>query len=251
MIAAAVASGALSCGQCPVASRVTSRLPGIRGVDEGADLARGDHVLRALAATSVGTATAARSSRLSDRNVVRAKTRAIAGSVRQKLLVSSSPELRPVRVAHDHRRHRRGPAQVVAVQRLQQLVDVLAAEPAAVAVVVDVAGRGRHQHQRGEPLRRPPRGQHPDHRADRVPDEHDVAAGPAPRRSPARPRRSPPASRSARGSTPTGPNGPRRRGRTAPPGTRSASAGTTSRHMFWSQPNPCASIDAPAVGAAR
>jgi pimeloyl-ACP methyl ester carboxylesterase len=42
-------------------------------------------------ATRVGRRTLARSARLSDRNVARAKTRAIVGSVRQKLLVSSSP----------------------------------------------------------------------------------------------------------------------------------------------------------------
>ena len=39
----------------------------------------------------MGTATAPRSSRLSDRNVTRAKRAAISGSVRQKLFVSSSP----------------------------------------------------------------------------------------------------------------------------------------------------------------
>ena len=41
--------------------------------------------------TSAGTVTDARSARLSDRNVARANTRAILGSVRQKLLVSSWP----------------------------------------------------------------------------------------------------------------------------------------------------------------
>ena len=40
--------------------------------------------------TSVGTATPARSARLSERNVTRANWRAMSGSVRQKLLVSSS-----------------------------------------------------------------------------------------------------------------------------------------------------------------
>jgi sigma-B regulation protein RsbQ len=41
--------------------------------------------------TSDGVRTLSRSERLSDRKVVRAKRRAMAGSVRQKLLVSSSP----------------------------------------------------------------------------------------------------------------------------------------------------------------
>ena len=41
--------------------------------------------------TSVGTETVARSPRLSEVKVTRAKWRAISGSVRQKLLVSSAP----------------------------------------------------------------------------------------------------------------------------------------------------------------
>ncbi|WP_245171203.1 hypothetical protein [Streptomyces decoyicus] len=45
----------------------------------------------ALPRTSVGAVTFGRSARLSDKNVARAKTRAIRGSVAQKLFVSSSP----------------------------------------------------------------------------------------------------------------------------------------------------------------
>ena len=41
--------------------------------------------------TRLGTLTLARSARLSERKVTRAKCFAISGSVRQKLLVSSSP----------------------------------------------------------------------------------------------------------------------------------------------------------------
>ena len=41
--------------------------------------------------TRVGTVTSARSARLSDRKVTRANRRAISGSVRQKLSVSSAP----------------------------------------------------------------------------------------------------------------------------------------------------------------
>ena len=89
-IAAAVASGALSCGQWPVASSVTSVLPGMwawtYAPTSGGAMASCRHC-----STSVGTVTFARSARLSDRNVVRANTRATSGSVRQKLLVSSSP----------------------------------------------------------------------------------------------------------------------------------------------------------------
>ena len=83
-------------------------------------------------------------------------------------------ELRPVGVAHDHRGHRARPAEVVAVQRLQQPVDVLGREPADVLAVVDVARRGTDQHQPAEALRLAIGGEHADHRADRVADEHDV-----------------------------------------------------------------------------
>lgn len=90
VIAAAVSSGAASWGQCPVAFSVTRWLPGIcactKGPTSGGAIASLEHC-----ATKVGTVTLARSSRLSDRNVTRAKARAMSGSVRQKLLVSSSP----------------------------------------------------------------------------------------------------------------------------------------------------------------
>lgn len=59
-------------------------------MDEGA------HLPRAItscvhSSTSVGTVTLLRSFRESDRKVVRAKTRAMSGSVAQKLFLSSSP----------------------------------------------------------------------------------------------------------------------------------------------------------------
>ncbi len=85
-------------------------------------------------------------------------------------------QLRPVRVAHDHRRHRGRPAEVVAVQRRRAARRCrLGAEPAAVVAVVDVARRRGEQDQLGEPRRLGGDGQHADHRADRVPDEHHVA----------------------------------------------------------------------------
>ena len=72
------------------------------------------------------------------------------------------------------RRHRPGPAEEVALQRLEQLLDVGAAEAAAVRVVVDVARRRADEHQRADPPGLADRGQHADHRADRVPDEDGV-----------------------------------------------------------------------------
>lgn len=63
---------------------------GNRLVDEGPDLA-GAIASWVHSSTSVGTFTRLRSSLESDRNVVRAKTRAMSGSVAQKLFLSSSP----------------------------------------------------------------------------------------------------------------------------------------------------------------
>ena len=45
---------------------------------------------------------------------------------------------RPIEVAHDHRGHGTRPAEVVRLKVCEQLVDVLAIEPADVPVVVDV-----------------------------------------------------------------------------------------------------------------
>jgi hypothetical protein len=70
----------------------------------------------------------------------RAKALAISGSVRQKLLVSSSPSS-GLRIAHDGGRHRSGPTHVVVLEKLEELLDLLLAEPAHIANVVDVARR--------------------------------------------------------------------------------------------------------------
>ena len=89
-IAATVSSGALRFGQWPVA--VEPHQPAVRQLP--VDVLA--HASGAMASsehcrTSLGVRTRGRSARLSDRNVTRAKWRAISGSVRQKLLVSSSP----------------------------------------------------------------------------------------------------------------------------------------------------------------
>lgn len=90
MIAWLVASGADMWGQCPVVSRVISVEPGIAWCTK-APTSRGAMTSWVQSSTSVGTLTFLRSCLVSDRKVVRAKTRAIAGSVAQKLFVSSSP----------------------------------------------------------------------------------------------------------------------------------------------------------------
>ena len=83
-------------------------------------------------------------------------------------------QLGTVGVAHDHRGHRARPAQVVAVQRVEELLDVLGGEPADVRPVVDVARRRADEDQLGEEARRGEVGEHADHRGDRVPDEDHV-----------------------------------------------------------------------------
>jgi hypothetical protein len=83
-------------------------------------------------------------------------------------------ELRPVGVAHDHRRHRRRPAEVVGVEGVEQVVDVLLPEPAVVVAIVDVARRGTDEHEGAEAGGIAVGGEHADHRADRVSDEDNV-----------------------------------------------------------------------------
>jgi hypothetical protein len=83
-------------------------------------------------------------------------------------------ELRAIGVAHDRRRHRRRPAEVVAFERLQQLVDVHPGKATDVARVVQVSRRWPHQHQRLEASRVAGTGKHADHRAHGVTDEDHV-----------------------------------------------------------------------------
>ena len=149
-------------------------------------------------------------------------------------------QLGPVRVAHDRRCHGLRPAHVIGVEKLQQLFDLRGGEAADVVPVVDVARRGADQNELLEECRRLGRGENADHGADRVTDEghtlqFECAAdfqnvvgialqvrvlGGA--------------------NKPTGPNLPRRHDRTEQFGNPCSKAGATYRHMFWSQPKPCA-----------
>ena len=189
--------------------------------------------------TSAGVATRARSARLSERKVVRAKWRATRGRCGRSCWPAPRRARGASGDAHDHGGDVLRPAQVVAVHRLEQLVDLAAAEAAAVAVVVHVARAGARRGPAVEQLG-PVRGEDADHRADGVPDEARPAAGRAPRRSRGRPRRSRRGGGSAPGPTPRGRSRRRRRGRRGRPGASSSKAGATCRHMPWSQPNPCA-----------
>ena len=83
-------------------------------------------------------------------------------------------ELGPLRVGHDHRRHRAGPAEVVAVEGAEELGDVGLGEAADVALVVDVTRRGPHHHQCREHVGAGLLGEHADHRGDRVAHEDHV-----------------------------------------------------------------------------
>ena len=83
-------------------------------------------------------------------------------------------QLRPVGVAHDDRSHRAGPAEIVAVERLEQTIDVCAGEAPDVVAVVDVARGRADQHEPAEPLRLLAGREDPDHRAHGVAHEDDV-----------------------------------------------------------------------------
>ncbi len=88
-IAAVVSSGALRWGTWPVAFSWTNTLPGTCSCTNRPTASRA--IASSLhCSTRVGTETVGRSARLSDRKVTRANWAAIPGSVRQKLLVSSS-----------------------------------------------------------------------------------------------------------------------------------------------------------------
>lgn len=81
-------------------------------------------------------------------------------------------ELRPLGVAHDRRGHGARPAEMIAVEELEQLLDLVAGEAADIIAVVDVARRGADEHQRVEQLGRRLRREDADHRAYRMPDEN-------------------------------------------------------------------------------
>lgn len=49
-------------------------------------------------------------------------------------------EFRPIRIAHDDRRHRLRPAHMIAVEEIEQLQYLVPAEPADIIAIIDVAG---------------------------------------------------------------------------------------------------------------
>src|ERR1700761_3675663 len=79
---AAVSSGALTCGQCPIAFRVTSSLSGTWAWTK-APTSRGAIASWLHSMTKAGNGIRDRSARLSERNVALANTLACSGSVRQ------------------------------------------------------------------------------------------------------------------------------------------------------------------------
>ena len=134
-------SGALRFGQWPVAfeQRRAARPADLR-VRRTRRPPRRDHVLAALqderGTSTRGEVGAVVGEERDARELLRDRRVGAAEAVRQLLA-----ELGPVGVAHDHRRHRARPAEVVAVERVEQPVDVLAREAADVVAVVDVARR--------------------------------------------------------------------------------------------------------------
>ena len=91
---------------------------------------RGDDVVRALQHERRDRDTCARSARLSERNVAVGEPAGDRRVGAAEALGQLGAELRAVGVPHDHRRHRARPAEVVALERVEQLVDVRLAEPA-------------------------------------------------------------------------------------------------------------------------
>ncbi len=89
-MAATTASGWLSCGQCPWVARMASSLCGMTRCMYS-PTATGAMTSTAHWRMRLGVGHAGRSARESERNVTSANCFAIAGSVRQKLLASSSP----------------------------------------------------------------------------------------------------------------------------------------------------------------
>lgn len=79
-----------------------------------------------------------------------------------------------IRVAHDDRRHRLRPAEVVRLDGLQEFVDISLGEASVIVAVVDIARRRRHHDEFGETARVVDDGQGADHRRHRMADEHHV-----------------------------------------------------------------------------
>ena len=172
-MAAIVSSGALRFGQCPVAVEPHQLAVGELRSTYSPTHVGGDRVV----ARTAGRGSASHPRQVGAVVGQERDAREVPGDLRVRAAEAVGQllaELGPVRVAHDHRRHRARPAEVVAVQRLEQALDVLAREPADVVPVVDVARRRADQDEPLEPLRLLHGGEHADHRADRVADEHHV-----------------------------------------------------------------------------
>ena len=136
-IAAIVSAGALRFGQWPVAFMLHEPLPGIWRWT--------------YSPTACGAITSSAHCRISVGRSNGGEVRPVVGEERhagemrrdrrdpcgRSCWSAPPPSSGRSGVAHDHRRHRARPAEIVAVQRLEQPVDVGAREPADVVVVVD------------------------------------------------------------------------------------------------------------------
>ena len=143
-IAAITSSGALRLGQWPVAFRITSLLSGICRCTYS-PTACGAMMSSLHCRISVGTVTLARSARLSEMKVTRANCLGDLRIGAAEAVGQFLAEFRPVGIAHDRRRHGRGPAHVVVGEEVEQLVDLRCGEAADIVAVVDVARRGADQ----------------------------------------------------------------------------------------------------------
>ena len=166
-------SGALRFGQWPVAFRIDEFAVRHLPVHVLADRERGDHVLTALQderryrdLRKVGPVVGIeRDAREFLRDVGVGPAEAVG-----ELLA----KLRPVGIAHDHGRHRGGPAHVIVGEEVQEFGDLLFLEAADIAFVVDIAGRRPHHDEALEHARRLERREQADHRAHGMADEDRV-----------------------------------------------------------------------------
>lgn len=83
-------------------------------------------------------------------------------------------KLRNVEIAHDYRRHGSRPSDVIALQCVEQAVDIRLLHPSVILSGIDVAGRRTDHGQSLERLRLSDSGQSADHGTDRVADKVDL-----------------------------------------------------------------------------
>ena len=142
---AIVSSGALMCGQCPVAFISRKVFSGIsRARNSPAEI--GAIVSSLHCMIRDGRCSFVKSFRLSERKVISAKRRAIFGSVAQKALLQLRAQLAPLSRPHHHRREETRPPQIILVHHLEQTLDIPPLEtPDVIRRIINVRSRRAHE----------------------------------------------------------------------------------------------------------